>query len=319
MSRYVKDIQDCFDFIKNKVETLEKKVDDSWPKIQKLAPMPKSEICNIETSIAFMYRGVWDKYLPLQSKELALEKMEKYREQAKIERELARKTHEENKVLIEINKELHEKVSLLMRHIGLPTTYFKSYYKTARSRTLTKETVAAGWCTDMQQACATNDSYDSHIRRIDAALITLESKCKEVCLELDKQEREKIKESNNKNKVMALAKLQLKHSLSDDVTFEYVGLALRDKCKYLNLAVAMMDTRGDWNDGFYRVEDAIQDFIVEKDVDQKIVDDVGSYLDGEYSDGRVFRDCKYNYGVLFDLVEEDLKQDYAVVSKYLDC
>lgn len=317
MSVFVKDIQDCFDYIKDKVETLEKKVDDSWPKIQKLTPMPKSEICSIETSVAFTYKGVFDSRHPLQTKEKVMEKMEKYQEQAKLEKELASKTHEENKVLIEINKGLHEKVSLLMRHIGLPTTYYKSYYKTARSRTLTKETVAAGWFTDMQQACATVDSYDSYIKSIDYALSKLESKCKEVCLELDKQEREKIKESNNKNKVMALAKLQLKHSLGDDTTFEDVSLLLRSKCKYLNLAAAMMDTRLDWSEGFYRVEDAIQDFIVETLVDQMIVDDVSSYLDGE-CDGRVFRDCNYNYDVLFDLVEEDLEQDYNVVSKYLD-
>lgn len=318
MSRYVKDIQDCFDFIKDKVQTLEKKVDESWPKIQKLVPMPKSEICNIKPSIAFMFKPYYGDYQLLQSKALVLQKMEKYREQAKLEKELASKTHEENKALIEINKGLHEKVSLLMQHIGLPTNRHKSYFKTARSRNLTHETVASGWYTDMHWACSTDDSYESHIKSIDSALNTLESKCKEVCLELDKQEREKIKESNNKNKVMALAKLQLKHSLDDDATFEDVRLFLLDKCKYLNLAVAMVDTRGDWSDGFYRVEDAIQDFVVETELDQRIVDDVSSYLDGEHSDGRVFRDCEYNYDFLSTLIDEDLKQDYDVVSKYLD-
>lgn len=318
MSKYVKDIQDCFDFIKDKVQTLEKKVDESWPKIQKLAPMPKSDICVIKPSIAFKYKPYYGDYQLLQSKASVLQKMEKYREQAKLEKELASKIHEDNKELIEINKGLREKVSLLMQHIGIPSNYSKSYFKTARSRNLTRETVASGWYTDMKRECATVDSYDSHIRSIDSALNTLESKCKEACLELDKQERQKIKESNNKNKVMALAKLQLKYHLDDDATFEDVRSFLRGKCKYLNLAVAMSDTRGDWSDGFYRVEDAIQDFVVETEVDQKIVDDVSNYLDGEHSDGRVFRDCEYNYDVLFTLVDEDLKQDYNVVSKYLD-
>ena len=317
MSKYVKDIQDCFDFIKDKVQTLEKKVDESWPKIQKLAPMPKSDICVIKPSIAFMFKLYYGDYQLLRTKESVLQKMEKYREQAKLEKELASKTHEENKELIEINKGLHERVSLLMQHIGIPANYSKSYYKTARSRHPTRDTVASGWCTDMNRECSTVDSYESHIKSIDSALNTLESKCKEACLELDKQEREKIKERNNKNKVMALAKLQLKYQLDDDASFEDVRLFLLDKCKYLNLAVAMVDTRGDWSDGFYRVENAIQDFVVETDLDQKIVDDVSSYLDGEH-DGRVFRDCEYNYDVLSTLIDEDLKQDYDVVSKYLD-
>lgn len=70
--------------------------------------------------------------------------------------------------------------------------------------------------------------------------------------------------------------------------------AIRGKCKYLNLAVAMMDTRGDWSDGCYRVESALAEFVASSPVDEDIAANIQSQCDN-FDDGRQFRDCEWSY------------------------
>lgn len=73
-----------------------------------------------------------------------------------------------------------------------------------------------------------------------------------------------------------------------------IETAIRSKCKYLNLAVAMMDTRGDWSDGCYRVESALGEFVESLPVDEDIAANVQSQCDN-FDDGRQFRDCEWSY------------------------
>lgn len=85
--------------------------------------------------------------------------------------------------------------------------------------------------------------------------------------------------------------------------------AVRSKDKYLDLAIAMSDTRGDWSEGFYRVEGALQRFTIETQRDQEIYDEVSSVMDCD--DGRVFRDLKdWNYGSLFAIADPKWRECY---------
>lgn len=74
--------------------------------------------------------------------------------------------------------------------------------------------------------------------------------------------------------------------------------------KYLRLANAMAYTRGDCSEGFWRVEEALESFVVESEQDAEIAACVADGF-GD-TDGRVFRDMRWNYDALYELVAADL-------------
>jgi len=83
--------------------------------------------------------------------------------------------------------------------------------------------------------------------------------------------------------------------------------AIRGKCKYLNLAVAMMDVRNDWNDGCGDVETELGGFRIESSVDEDIHGNISRVCDN-FEDGRQFRDCRWNYDRLMrEQVAEDAR------------
>jgi hypothetical protein len=83
--------------------------------------------------------------------------------------------------------------------------------------------------------------------------------------------------------------------------------AIRSKCKYLDLAVAGMETRGDWSDGCWRVENALSEFEVVTPEDKAIHEDWWSECN-DFDDGRQFRDCTWNY----DRIISELADSTAV-------
>ena len=84
------------------------------------------------------------------------------------------------------------------------------------------------------------------------------------------------------------------------------------------MAYYLEKNRNDWNDGCTYAEIGLRNFNIENELDQKIYDDIIHYIYnwGDYMDGRCFRDCKYNYSELYDIVAEqdpDLYKDFQVI------
>jgi len=122
-------------------------------------------------------------------------------------------------------------------------------------------------------------------------------------------------EEIQERKDLLLSSLDIK---DDDVSWSKILYILKESNKYYYLAAAMEDTRGDWSDGFGRVEDALENFTVETDLDKEIYDDVyDSCYDRECGlDGRVFRDCEYDYCYIFqNCVEQEFYQKLSFVRK----
>jgi hypothetical protein len=135
---------------------------------------------------------------------------------------------------------------------------------------------------------------------------------------LKKEQEQKEKEKNRK-----LALLLAKYDLSLDCDWRDVLEVILDKNKYLRLAYYLEKNRGDWSNGCNYAETGLDGFEVENELDQKIYDDISHYIDNwiDYMDGRVFRDCEYNYSVLYKIAEEqdaNLVSDYYEVMKYID-
>lgn len=85
---------------------------------------------------------------------------------------------------------------------------------------------------------------------------------------------------------------------------------LRKRDRYLDLAVAGMNVRGDWSDGPWEVEDALRRFTPQTTDDKTIAEDWQAMCD-DFEDGRCFRDCKWNYSVLMGMVDPQVAAMYS--------
>lgn len=133
------------------------------------------------------------------------------------------------------------------------------------------------------------------------------------------KERESLASLEAKKKEIAF--VDLCRDLEMDpltTTSDDIRERLLSRCKYLRLANAGLETRNDWSDGPYLVKNALTSFTSESIEDEDIIGEYMGILE-EFEDGRSFRDCKYNYGKLFGMVDPKLMAFYerAVGAKEL--
>ena len=102
---------------------------------------------------------------------------------------------------------------------------------------------------------------------------------------------------------MELAAILLRYGMPLESTWRDVLDVLAGKHQRIALAIAMQQTRMDWNEGPWRVRDAIGAFQIETTEDKDIANDVLACLEG-FDDGRVFRDTTWSYDALFASVTE---------------
>ena len=86
------------------------------------------------------------------------------------------------------------------------------------------------------------------------------------------------------------------------------------KNKYLHLAYFLEKNRGDWNDGPSYAEAGLNGFTIETPDDQLIYDDINGSIEDWQGDGRVFRDCTWNYGRIYaEFVPAELRADFEAL------
>lgn len=209
--------------------------------------------------------------------------------------------HEKNLPAIEANKAIAERVTALMTEIGMPTRWSE---RDRNSRSRYPKTIShdAGYITDLRRECRTDDGFAAATRTYEDLKRRYEEYAAEGKREAEAAAREKEREQQaalDKRKAdMELAALLLRYQLPIESTWGDVLDHLRGKHQRLDLAVAMQQTRMDWNDGPYKVRDALGRFTIQTDEDKEIAADVAECL-YDFSDGRVFRDTTWSYDALF--------------------
>lgn len=124
------------------------------------------------------------------------------------------------------------------------------------------------------------------------------------------EETEKTRNQEAENAKIHLAsvcgKLSFRLGVSSD-RFE-IKEKLLSSDRYLNLAVASESVRNDWSDGCDAVETAISGFVIVDERDKEIHDEISGLVAGfgDIGDGRCFRDCTWNYSVLYGLVDPEI-------------
>lgn len=212
---------------------------------------------------------------------------------------------------IQNNKLIVEKVTLLMQHIGIKSSY--SVRDTKSRATYPKyNTVSAGYISDLSRDVPTQVQglkVDTKRLRQD-----IEQRYNSVLQQVQQKEREAAAEKAKVQKQHQIALLRAKYTPEDAESSEWT---IREKIlsqdKYLRLAYYLEQNRHDWNDGCDYAETGLNGFTIETTQDQEIYDSIQALIDDWDGDGRCFRDCTWNYGALYGLVEnqqllDDLEQ-----------
>jgi len=223
-------------------------------------------------------------------------------------------THEKNAAALKANQAVRDHIQFVMTEVGMPTTRRVRDGNRMKYGVPKMKTIDAGYIEDIRAHVPITDgfemaekSYNDLKSRYDQFAAEAE---KEATVAAQAAEREAEREKEIRRANIELAKIIIRYNLPEDITWNDCLNELRKKDQRLDMAVAMSQTRGDWSDGFWRVSDALGRFKIETDEDKDIANDVVSYLNGDHDDGRVFRDCEWNYGRLFETAaDSQLSQD----------
>jgi len=223
--------------------------------------------------------------------------------------------HERNLAAIENNKLVRARIEAMMAEIGMPRKH--SYVpQNSRARYPKRVTEDAGWLKDMQREVKISDGFESSQRnyatlkeRYDAYAAEAEKEA-ELAATAAARAEEQRKAERRAN--IELATIVIRYELDPDVEWSDVLDALRKRNQRLDLALAMMDTRGDWSEGPYRVASAINRFKINDDIDKQIVADVAPHIADWDGDGRIFRDIRWNYGAILETIEDRQLVDDAL-------
>lgn len=315
--KYVKNIDEAFSFVKGLVSDLEKKAESNIPSVMKLNKITTPSVANTYAANAFKYGSSYYERDPKTIEEVE-SKLTQLLEKAEGERLKVVSEHEANLPAIENNQRVREKISQIMKDIGIPNNYSTSEFKTQRSRTKTTTTHSAGYLGDLQRNVPVSDESERMLTLIKSAVETFKRHADTLKANIRKELQEAEKTEKVKKEILAKARLQVKYNLDEDFEWSDVLDVLDKKDKYFMLARAMGAVRNDWNDGFGPVEWAISKFTVETEEDKEIEACIQELLESEEQDGRIFRDCEFNYNFLFSKASEEILVDYETLKSYYE-
>jgi hypothetical protein len=317
--KYVKNIDEAFDFVKGLVTALEKKAESNIPSVMKLNKITMPSVANTYAANAFKYGSSYYERDPKTIEEVE-SKLSQLLEKAEVERLKVVTEHEANLPAIENNQKVREKITQIMKDIGIPNNYSTSEFKTQRSRTKTTTTHSAGYLGDLQRNVHVSDESERMLTLIKSAVDSFKRHADTLKATIRKELQEVEKTEKAKKEILAKARLQVKYNLDEDFEWSDVLDVLDKKDKYFMLARAGEETRGYWGEGFGKVEYALDRFVVETEEDKEIEKEYAEILEehnnGDCEDGRIFRDTQYSYSFLYGKVSEEIMKDYEILKEY---
>lgn len=222
------------------------------------------------------------------------------------------KIHKENLTKLDSNKKLKENLFGLLKQIGIS----EKHYDFPSNRSRKKDWINYHWVSEISSQIPTSypenkceELKNNIFKKIDELYHNELKRIKEEQLKKEREQKEK-----ERNKILAL--LLAKYDLELTDTWDQLLETIINKNKYLKLAHYLEQNRSDWNNGSWYAECGLENFKIETDLDKEIYREISSLINEWQGDGRVFRDCEYNYSVLYKIAENEnseLCKDYWVV------
>jgi len=227
----------------------------------------------------------------------------------------AEKVCERNFVRYQNNAIIRQKLSFIFNTYKIPV--LETYYKSSRSsRTSTRNLLNTIFAkipvinnTLEDQKKSLQATKQTYFAKLSAFKSQKEWKVKQELIEKERQQ-EKIKKERE------LALLFVKYNVSLDSSTEDLLDTILSKDKYLELAYWLEKNRGDWNDGPSYAEIGLDKFrsYEMNEIDKEIANAINDHIVNWQDDGRVFRDCEWNYSRIRGLVkDENLVKDLFIV------
>lgn len=134
----------------------------------------------------------------------------------------------------------------------------------------------------------------------------------------EEEERERL--AKEKARLIFLSELNSKYKMGlsvEELEKNAVMTNLINRDKYLCLGHFMILNRGDWSSGSDYANEGLKNFNISSDEDSEIYDEISGLANNWEGDGRVFRDCKYNYDYILSLCDEDIYSDYQKLKGFI--
>lgn len=231
--------------------------------------------------------------------------------------ELDKPTHQQNLAILAKNREILEAVIDFVQKAGIEAKYFGEI-KVGRKRDW--GWVEREWVRDIRRRVPLDykeSKLDSLLSSLKNRLTSIYEREYRAILE---EERKRERETEKREATMKFAKLLVKYNLPDTTTSDELLEYLLKKNKYLFLAHYLHENRDDWSDGCWYAQYGLDFFRQHMDdpTDTLIYEEISEYINNwsDYGDGRIFRDCTWNYNKLYDMVKE---QDPELYDDYLNC
>jgi hypothetical protein len=312
--------EDASKFLLDKIKDLEFKLDQTLAVPEKLipyefAPILVNNICHIHNSGSYNYNYNHDTITSLQA---VLDRRDALLNHLNEIEDSANDIKEKNKKIIEHNLTIHKKVSDMMESLGVrPTTSIPD--PKSRARIPKRITQVAGYKTDLMSAVPIMDNL-SIFNTIATKRAVVSNWAVSTTKKIQEKEREANKIKIQEENLHKLAILKVKHNMDAMASKEDILETILASDKYLKLAHFLLANRNDWSEGYSLAETGLDGFEIQTDEDKEIykcLNDILTDEDPDY-DGRVFRNCEWNYGVLFAKVSPELRADYENINNMIE-
>jgi len=310
------------DMAEGKIADMQAKADDAFPKPQKLKPFPKKSefvaegVASIEHSTNWWnYNGAWSSMQPITSLTSLESRKKALLEQVDMWESVCGNIEEANKPLIENNLLIKHKMAQIMKQLGIPDSY-QERDTSSRARTPKHVTKTAGWICDLSRNIPTSQYTGTYKSEAQQMRSRIEDTYRTAYRTIYDQDQKATKEKTKVENETKVAFYKVKYGCDPLADATDVLYAVLSKCKYLRLAYYLEQNRNDWSEGYDYAEQGIDGFSVETEEDKEIEQCISAIIaDDAGVDGRYFRDCEYNYGVLYAKVDADLFADYEQVKQ----
>lgn len=214
-------------------------------------------------------------------------------------------THAANAGAIAHNLALRDAIRAVMHAAGIADT-FRAPDPKSRSRFPKSHTQNAGWLQDLGRCVPVSDGFGAAEVNYTRLLEAYGKYAERAGEEKAAAERAEAAAQAARLKDIEFAKILVRYDMPASSTWRDVLSALRAKDQCLDLAIAMENVRGDWNDGCDEVSDSLGRFDLNGERNIRIGANVAAAVVSfsDCRDERVFRDCEWNYNALYQLIED---------------
>ena len=227
---FVSDIDKALEAMKIQIEALKKKADDTIPTVQKLITHKNPwDLQGVTTKQIFNLNRGWSNWEEFSTANEFQMKLLNVMQSYKAAMDAHKLQEHVNKDAIENNKKVVEKVTSIMRFIGVPGTYTTSEYKTSRSRKPTTTTHQAGWLQDVRRSVPTSDNWVAVKCEMESKMREIELYAKNKITELASAEKEADRIAAEKAVINYATTLKIKHNLDYSLGSEEVLKVIGDE------------------------------------------------------------------------------------------